>query len=104
MKFVVLVCFLLTGCSFENNSKEYEAYWYETYFKLTLNGNQTFKYQYEGHLGFSEYDGTYKIIDDTIVLSESTKELEELRFLIYDDDCLVELESTFDYCIRSAEK
>jgi len=103
-KYLVSICILFSGCSTLNNSNDYEAYWYETYFKLTLNKNLTFKYIHEGHLGNSEYEGTYKILNDTIVLNESSKKMEELRFLRYDDDCLVELETRFSYCKRTTEE
>lgn len=103
-KYLVPIFVLLSGCSWLNSSNEYEAYWYETYYKLTLNKNHTFYYLYEGHRGNSEYKGTYKIHNDTIILHESTNELEELKFLKHDSGCLVELETSFSYCIRTTQE
>ncbi|MEZ5041131.1 MAG: hypothetical protein R2828_35990 [Saprospiraceae bacterium] len=98
------ILLLLSGCSWMSNSNEYEAYWYETYYKLTLNKNLTFKYIYEGHRGNSEFKGTYKIHNDTIILNESSHELKELKFLRHQSGCLVELETRFSYCKRTTEE
>ena len=69
-----------------------------------MNKNQSFKYIHEGHLGNSEYKGTYEIDNDTVILSESTNKLDLLKFLKYDSECIVELESRFSYCKRNTEE
>jgi len=55
-------------------------------------------------LGNSEFKGTYKIYNDTIILNESSDELEYLKFLKHQSGCLVELETRFNYCKRSTEE
>ena len=95
---IVCIIISLLGCSWSNVSNKYEAYWYETYYELILNKNQTFKYRFEGHRGNLEYRGTYEIVNDTLILNEPTKKLEESKFLIDGSECLIELETRFDYC------
>lgn len=103
-KYLVPIFVLLSGCSWISSSNDYEAYWHDTYYKLTLNDNHTFCYLYEGHRGNSEFKGTYRIHNDTIILNESTNKLEELKFLKHGSDCLVELETRFSYCIRKTQE
>jgi len=103
-KYLISILILTTSCSLLDNPNDYEAYWYETYYKLTLHKNLTFKYRYEGHRGNAVFEGTYNILNDTIILTESTNKLEEQMFLRYDSDCLVELETRFSYCKRTNEE
>jgi len=50
-------------------SKEYESFWFDTYWKYEFKKNGTFTLSYEGHYGFNKEKGEYIIKDKTIFLN-----------------------------------
>lgn len=96
--FILLV--ILTSCSNEPTIGTYKAFWYETYHELKLKKSH-FNYIVEGHMGNFNIDGTYKTQEDTIFLA--TEKLPN-KFLIYNNTCLIELESGYEFCKRNQDE
>lgn len=102
-RFLVLIItiFVLFSCEKEKTTVEgnYKAFFYMTTWELNLTENNEFIYKSEGHLAFSDsITGKYKTKGDTIILL--SEKLDYLKFLKKDYNCIIEIESRFDYCIK----
>ena len=74
-------------------SKEYESFWFDTYWKYEFKKNGTFILSYEGHYDFNKEKGEYIIKDKTIFLNpESDWNIIEgvvsNRLKMIDENCL----------------
>ena len=99
-RFLIIVLILQTSCSSDSLKGTYKAFWYETLHELKIKNSQ-FNYKVEGHLGFYNIDGAYTILNDTIYLK--TKQ-QPNKFLVYNNKCLIELESGYEFCKRTKDK
>ena len=96
---IVIYIFGIIACNNTNLNKKFEAFWNETHFILKLD-NSDFMLKYQGHFGNETATGKYTQNGDTIILQ--TKK-EPNKFLILNEECLIELLTGFEFCIRSNE-
>ena len=96
---------LFTCCSSGGESGvsgEYFGFWAETIWSIKLSDNNTFKIESEGHFGNTKAEGKYSLINDTLILdlpeNSAIAKYTDHRKFITDDECLVDVESRYDYC------
>jgi|GEM_PF-2775531 len=95
---VIVFLPFLFGCDNTHPIGEYEAFFYETYFKLTLSGNQHFELQIEGHFEDNTYEGKFKMDKDQLTLQNEELDWDMKEFKFLNDTCLINVDSGFDYC------
>ena len=99
-----ILFFILFSCHSDDYlTGKYESFWGDTYFKVELKQNNQFKYKIEEHMTFDNFEGTYSINQDTLILENEKMDGMNNKFLILDSGCLVELETGYDYCKRIGE-
>lgn len=102
--YILFFYLLLSACNSNSLAGNYEAFWYETYNKLELYGDYSYKYEYRGHRGNGKFKGHYEISNDTIILNGPIEKEGLSKFLLVEDGCLIEMETRFEFCIRHQDE
>ncbi len=98
--YILILIITLVSCSGEPAIKTYKAFWNETFHELKINQSH-FNYIVEGHLGNYNINGTYIKQNDTLFLD--TEKLPN-KFIMYNEMCLVEIESGYEFCKRNGDE
>jgi len=99
-----ILLLLLFGCQNQSNvNGKYESFWGETYFALELLPKNKYKYKIEGHLAFDNLEGEYSISKDTLILKGQGLNGFYNKFVLLENDCLMEVETRFEYCKRKSK-
>ena len=103
---ILITCLgILIGCNSPNNieDKAYYALWASTTWEIELARNGSFKYIFLGHYTHDTLYGTYNFKGDTLTLTpdfmeEGYERDIDIEFLLIDQNCLVGLNTGYDYC------
>ncbi|MCB0402630.1 MAG: hypothetical protein KDD41_11140 [Flavobacteriales bacterium] len=105
--FVYAVPLLGIGQEANFNVNSYYGSWAETLWYYNFYENNTYSFKSEGHFGFTQSSGNYKISKDTLILNsvksdtipeDSYLEIKDMRFIILSDTCLIALGTGYEYC------
>lgn len=98
--YIIILSVILYSCHKEDPSfiGTYFSAEDESFWKIELLNDSTFKYQTKGHIGNSTTVGTLTFEGDTIYLRPESGQAftKRIGFLYYQDSCLIELEYWID--------
>lgn len=107
MKYIVaFFCFALISCNQNTNSSiegEYFGFWAETIWTIKIQESNNFEISSDGHFGITRTSGKYLLENDTLILNLNdtaaiSKYTDHEKFLVSNDNCLIDIESRYDYC------
>lgn len=100
--FGIVLTLALTTCSNKSTSitGEYSGYWLESKFTYKFNEDYKFSFLTEGHIGSTETEGKYKIIDSIIFIDHPLADRNEVlqdQLVIKGNKCLRDYRTNY-YC------
>ena len=108
---ILSICLMtIVGCSSQGSSIDgtFMGLWASTGWMIHLDSNNDFQFDIEGHYSNRILTGTYTVNGDTIELLSPeindaiTRDI-DTRFIKYGDDCIIGLNTGYDYCTGRVE-